>query len=323
MRLLTGVKPTGGLHIGNYFGAVKNFLDLQRNYESFLFIADYHGFINQQNPDELKSNILEIAADYLAIGLNPSTIIFKQSDVPEVTELAWIFNCLITVPYLERAHAYKNAISKGIKPTVGLFDYPSLMAADILIYESDVVPVGKDQKQHLEITRDIAQKFNQKFGQTFNLPKPIINQDTETIIGLDGRKMSKSYHNTISLFEEKEDLVKKVRSIVTDSKGVNESKDPDQCPIFALHRLFSQDILPELEKRYRIGDIGYKESKDILIENMEKFIAPLRRKREEIISNPEEIKEILRRGAKKARMVAQKKIKEVREKIGVELNYVT
>ena len=318
MRLLTGIRPTGQLHIGNYFGAVKNFLDLQKEYESFLFVADYHGFISQQDPKNLQQGILEIAADYLSLELEPSTIIFKQSDVPEVTELTWIFNCLITVPYLERAHAYKDALNKGAKPTVGLFDYPTLMSSDILIYEADVVPVGKDQKQHLEIARDIAQKFNQKFGETFHLPKPIIIQNTEIVAGLDGRKMSKSYHNTIKLFEEKDDLIKKIRSIVTDSKRVDEPKDPDQCPVFALHQLFSQDILSELKNRYLTGNIGYKESKDILIENIEKFIAPLREKRKEIIAQPERIKEKLREGAEKVRPIAQKKIKEVREKIGVE-----
>ncbi|HHD92204.1 MAG TPA: tryptophan--tRNA ligase [Candidatus Portnoybacteria bacterium] len=318
MRLLTGIRPTGQLHIGNYFGAVKNFLDLQKEYESLLFVADYHGFISQQDPKNLQQGILEIAADYLSLELEPSTIIFKQSDVPEVTELTWIFNCLITVPYLERAHAYKDALNKGAKPTVGLFDYPTLMSSDILIYEADVVPVGKDQKQHLEIARDIAQKFNQKFGETFHLPKPVIIQNTEMVTGLDGRKMSKSYHNTIKLFEEKDDLIKKIRSIVTDSKRVDEPKDPDQCPVFALHRLFSQDILPELKERYLAGNIGYKESKDILIENIEKFIAPLREKRKEIIAQPEKIKEKLREGAEKVRPITQKKIKEVREKIGVE-----
>ncbi len=319
MRLLTGIRPTGQFHIGNYFGAIKNFLFWQKKYESFLFIADYHGFISQQNPEGLKNGILETATEYLALGLESSTVIFKQSDVPEVAELAWIFNCLLTVPYLERAHAYKDALNKGAKPTVGLFDYPALMAADILIYESNFVPVGKDQKQHLEITRDIAQKFNQKFGQTFILPEPIITSETEVIPGLDGQKMSKSYHNTISLFEEKENLIKKIRSIKTDSKGVDEPKDPNQCPIFALHRLFSQNILPELKDRYLTGNIGYKESKDILTENMEKFIAPLREKRKEIINQPEIIKNKLKEGAAKVRPIAQSKLKEVREKIGMEI----
>ena len=238
-RLLSGIKPSGILHIGNYFGAVKQFVDLQDTHESFIFIADFHAITTVQNKEELSKNILNITMDYLACGLDPKKVcLFKQSDLPEVTELTWYFNCITTVPYLERATAYKDAKAKSKEANVGLFDYPILMAADILIQDADMVPVGSDQKQHVEYARDTAQKFNNAFGETFKLPEPLILKEVAVVPGIDGRKMSKSYGNTIPLFGTDEQIRKAIMSIVTDSKSPDEPKNPEECNIFAIHKLF-------------------------------------------------------------------------------------
>jgi tryptophanyl-tRNA synthetase len=281
-------------------------------------IADYHALIVAQDATQLRNDIFDLAADYLAIGLDPEKVsIFQQSAISEHTELGWIFNCITTMPYLQRAHSYKDATAKGKEISVGLFDYPMLMAADILMYDTDVVPVGQDQKQHVEFTRDTAEKFNRLFGETFKLPKDLILEDVGVLPGLDGRKMSKSYGNHIPLFAEPAELKKLVMSIQTDSKGVEELKDPDTCNVFALHKLFSTDQLAEIRERYLKGGLGYKESKDILFENMDKFLAPLRERRKEIIADPQKIKDILEIGASKAKEVAERKMAEVRKKIGV------
>ncbi len=316
--LLSGIKPTGRPHIGNYFGAMKQFVDMQNDYKSYIFIANYHALTTVSNKKELEESSIDIALDYLAIGIDPQkTTIFLQSDVPEVTELAWIFNCVTTMPFLMRAHAFKDAEAKNKEVNVGLFDYPVLMASDILIQNSDIVPVGKDQKQHVEIARDTAEKFNRIFGETFKLPKHKILEDVETVPGIDGRKMSKSYNNTIPLFSEDDDIKKIVMSIVTDSKMPDEQKNPEECNIFALHKLFSVDILNELEKRYEKGDIGYKESKEILAENIIKFITPFREKRSELEKNKDEVLAILKNGGEIARGNARIKMQEVKEKVGL------
>ena len=318
--LLSGVKPTGTVHIGNYFGAMRQFVDLQNEYNSFFFIADYHALTSVSDGTLLHKLSLDIAMDYLAIGLDPrKATLFLQSDVPEVAELTWIFNTITTVPYLSRAHAFKDAEAKNKEVNVGLFDYPILMAADILAYDADVVPVGLDQKQHVEIARDTAQKFNRLFGETFKIPEPMILEEVKTVPGTDGRKMSKSYGNTITLFAEDDEIKKAVMSIPTDSKGVNEPKDPDTCNVFALHKLVSVNELPELRERYIKGNIGYKESKDILLKNMIAFIAPLRERRKEIARNPEEVLRILKEGGVVARELARKKMDEVRKKVGLGL----
>ena len=319
--LISGIKPTGNVHIGNYFGAMKQFVDMQNAYESFLFIANYHALTTPQKKDELEKNSLDLAASYLAVGLDPKkSTLFLQSDVPEVTELAWIFNSITTMPYLMRAHAYKDAEAKQKEVSVGLFDYPLLMAADILIQNANIVPVGADQKQHVEIARDTAEKFNRLFGDTFVIPEPLILEDVKTIVGTDGQKMSKSYGNTIGLFAEYEEIKKGVMSIPTDSKGVNESKDPEKCNVFALHKLFTEkEELENLRNRYEKGGIGYKESKDILIENIEKLIKPLRAKKKEILANPEELKIILKNGGEEARERAMLMMGKIREKIGLSL----
>lgn len=316
--LLSGVKPTGTVHIGNYFGAMRQFVDRQDDYRQFIFIANYHALTSVSDGELLRKLTLDLAMDYLAIGVDPKkTTIFLQSDVPEVTELAWIFNTLTTVPYLSRAHAFKDAEAKNKEVNVGLFDYPILMAADILMYGVDVVPVGLDQKQHIEIARDTAQKFNRTFGETFKIPEPIILEEVKTVPGTDGRKMSKSYGNVIGLFASDEEIKKAVMSIPTDSKGVEEPKDPSECKVFALHELFPGDDLEELRARYKKGGIGYKESKDLLVAKIIAFIAPMRARREEIARDPEAVLKILKEGGEVARGVAEKAMSDVREKVGL------
>src|SRR3990167_3684395 len=253
--LLSGVKPTGRPHIGNYFGAMKQFVDLQDGYECLFMIADYHALNFIQNKEEMHDNIVDLTLDYLAIGLNPKTsVIFRQSDVPAHTELAWIFDTITTMPYLMRAHAFKDAEAKDKEISVGTFNYPMLMAADILLYDTDVVPVGQDQKQHVEYARDTAQKFNRIFGETFKLPEPFILPHVETVPGTDGRKMSKSYGNTIPLFATDEEIKKAVMSIPTDSKGVDEPKNPDESIIFSIHKLLlDADKLKDLRTKYEKG----------------------------------------------------------------------
>ena len=243
--LLSGIQPSGVLHIGNYFGAMKQFVLLEEEFDTYISIVNYHALTSNTPQSLLIESTKNAILDHLAIGLNPESI-FLQSDIPEVTELAWIFNNLITVPYLSRAVAYKEKVDKGLEATVGLFDYPVLMAADILIMDADVVPVGQDQKQHVEIARDIAEKFNNRYGELFTLPKPRILKEVAVVPGIDGQKMSKSYGNTIPLFAEDDEIERLVMRIVTDSKGEKEEKDPDKDTVFALHALFSADEIDEI-----------------------------------------------------------------------------
>ncbi len=310
--LLSGVKPTGRPHIGNYFGAMKQFVDLENSgdYDCRLFIANYHALNQIQNGEELRQLTLDLALDYLAIGLDPNkSIIFKQSDVLEHTELAWIFDTIVTMPYLMRAHAYKDAETKNKEINVGTFNYPVLMAADILLYDTDVVPVGQDQKQHVEYARNIAEKFNHIFGETFKLPEDLILENVATIPGTDGRKMSKSYDNTIPLFSTKDEITKIVMSIVTDSgAGLPEN-------VYAIHKLFKN--LKELELFYHENFGKYKVLKEALIEDIDMFIKPLREKRHELTKNIDAVHQILRIGGEKAKEIASKKMFTVKQKIGV------
>lgn len=316
-RLVSGIKPTGDIHIGNYFGAMKQFLDLQYKYESFIFVADYHALNQIYDGEKISKNSYEIIKAYLSIGLDPEKVIFfKQSDISIVTELCWILNCFTSLGLLKRAHAYKDAVAKKQPVNMGLFDYPVLMAADILIYKSDIVPVGQDQKQHLEITQEIARIFNKHYGNLFKIPQPFIKKDVAVVPGTDGRKMSKSYNNVIGLFDDEATVKRKVFSIVTDSKGVNEPKNPETCNVFALHKLFSQDIIDDLEKRYRKGNISYQESKEILAENINRFLLPIRQKKKELDQRPDYIDKILKNGAEKAYSIAQETLKEVKKAIG-------
>lgn len=309
------------MHLGNYFGAIKQFVDLQNNYDSFVFIADLHAITTVHNKEELSQNIINIALDYLACGLDPEKVcLFKQSDVAEVTELAWYFNCITTMPYLERATAYKDAKAKEKEVNVGLFDYPILMAADILIYDAEVVPVGQDQKQHVEYARDTAQKFNNLFGETFNIPEPLILKDVAIVPGTDGKKMSKSYKNTIPLFGTDEEIKKAVMKIITDSKTPEESKDPEICNIFKLHKLFlNKEELNELSSRYTKGGLSYKESKEMLYEEIVRFIKPMKERREMYMKDLDKVKEILKNGADRAKIEALKKMNIIRNKVGVNI----
>ncbi|MBU6232374.1 tryptophan--tRNA ligase, partial [Patescibacteria group bacterium] len=288
--LLSGVKPTGRPHIGNYFGAMKQFVDAQTlgQYECHLFIADYHALNLIQNAEEMRRLTLDLAIDYLAIGLDPAkSLIFKQSDVSAHTELAWIFDTIVTMPYLMRAHAYKDAEAKGKEVSVGTFNYPVLMAADILLYDTDVVPVGQDQKQHIEYARDIAQKFNNAFGQTFKLPEPLILEQVATVPGIDGQKMSKSYNNTIPLFASREEIQKAVMAIVTDSSGGLPAN------VYNIHKLFKSEA--GLKPFYETNRGKYKVLKEALIEDIDAFIKPLRDKREKIAGDVKKVQEILAR----------------------------
>lgn len=320
-RLLSGIQPSGTIHIGNYFGAIKQFVDLQNEYDSMVFIADLHAITTIQNKEELTGNIINVALDYLACGLDPKKVcLFKQSDIPEVTELAWYFNCITTMPFLERATSYKDANQKAKEVNVGLFDYPVLMAADILIEDADIVPVGADQKQHVEYARDIAQKFNNTYGETFKLPEPLILKNVSIVPGIDGRKMSKSYKNTIPLFGTDEEIKKAVMKIVTDSKLPEEPKDPETCNIFAIHKLFLKtDELEALRDKYTKGGLGYKDSKDMLYNEIISFIKPMREKREMYAKDLDKVREILNNGAKKVKENVEKKMNIIRDKVGVKI----
>jgi tryptophanyl-tRNA synthetase len=309
--LLSGIQPSGKPHIGNYFGMMRQLLAEQEEHQVYFLIVDYHAMTTLKEPKAMRENITGVLLDYLALGLDPAkSIIFKQSDVSEHTELAWIFETLTMVPYLERAHAYKDAKDNGNKElNVGLFNYPLLMAADILLYSPDIIPVGQDQKQHIEIARDTATKFNNVFGETFKLPEDMIMKNVAVVPGTDGRKMSKSYGNTIPLFASYDELKKAVMGIVTDSSG--------EVPVnvYAIHKLLRPEA--ELKKIYEEKAGRYKELKELLLEDLEKFIAPLRERRAALEKNIPQALAILREGGEKAKQIAAKKMAEVREKIGV------
>jgi len=307
-KLFTGLQPSGALHLGNYFGALKPFVELSREYDSMLMVADYHALTSLRNADEMRKNILGIAKDYVAAGIDPrKSVIFKQSDVPEHTELSWIFQCLVSVAFLQQAHAYKDKVAKGLEANAGLFAYPMLMAADILLYDTDVVPVGQDQRQHVEYAREAAAKFNNAFGETFKEPQERILESIAVVPGTDGKKMSKSYGNTIPLFGTKEEIAKAVMSIVTDSKA----ESPEN--VYAIHALVKERN--ELTELYKANKGKYKVLKEALIEDIEKLIAPMREKRDSI--SDAEIKKVLKEGAERARERASKKMEDVRNKIGV------
>lgn len=309
-RLLTGLQPSGQLHIGNYFGALKSFVDSYGQYESYLMVVDYHALTTLKDPAQLRENILSVVADYLAAGVDPSqAVIFKQSDVQEHTELAWIFETLVTVPFLMQSHAYKDKVAKGMEPNAGLFNYPMLMAADILLYDIDIVPVGQDQRQHIEYAREAAAKFNAAYGQTFKEPKERINDDVATVPGTDGKKMSKSYGNTIPLFGSRDEIAKAVMSIVTDSSG----KRPEN--VYSIHKLLRTE--PELASLYESNSGNYKALKEALIEDLDALIAPMREKRNSLTH--EDIIAVLKGGGASAKEQASAKMRDVREKVGVGL----
>ena len=319
MRILSGLQPSGVLHIGNYFGMMRPAIALQAEGEAFYFIADYHALTSVRDPKTLRENSRRVALDFLACGLDPErAALFRQSDVPQVTELAWILSTVAPMGLLERAHSYKDKLARGMAATVGLFDYPVLMAADILIYDSDIVPVGKDQKQHIEITRDLAVKMNEAFGQIFKLPEPRIQAATEVVPGIDGQKMSKSYGNNIDIFGNEKETRKRIMSIVTDSTPVEAPKDPSRSTIVQLYSLVaSNNEIAEMRERFQKGGAGYGDFKKQLFEKLWNYFAPMRKRREEILADKSYIDNALARGAKRANEVADVVMERVRAALGL------
>jgi len=320
-RILSGIQPSGTLHIGNYFAMMKPMIELQNENELFCFIVNYHALTSSPNPDDLRKNTLEAAMDFIALGLDPvKSYFWVQSDISLVTELTWILSCNTSLGLLERSHSYKDKLAKGLTPNSGLFTYPILMAADILLYQAEIIPVGKDQKQHLEITRDIALKFNNSYGDIFTIPEPSISNEIAVIPGIDGQKMSKSYGNTISIFEEEKSLRKKVMKIVTDSTPVESPKNPDTCNLFAMYKLFAdKEKIENLRDRYTSGGTGYGDIKKELFALIWEYFAPYREKRNELAGESGEIKKILKSGAEKTSEIAKQTILDVKKAVG--LNY--
>jgi tryptophanyl-tRNA synthetase len=321
VRTLTGIQPSGSLHIGNYFGAMRPAIEAQARGECFYFIADYHSMTSLFDPAERRRNTLDVALDWLACGLDPKHSVFwRQSDVPEVTELMWLLGTLTPMGLLERAHSYKDKTAKGISPNFGLFAYPVLMAADILLYDTQRVPVGKDQKQHLEMTRDIAIKFNQTYGETFVVPEAEIREDIAVIPGLDGQKMSKSYGNTIDIFGDEKSTRKKIMGIVMDSRPPAEPKpDADKNLAIQLLKLFApSEVATDYENRLRAGGLGYGDLKKALFEHYWTYYAPARAKRVELAANLDHVNTILRDGAERARTAARTVLERARKASGLE-----
>lgn len=320
MRILTGLQPSGKLHVGNYFGAMEPAVRLQDEGEAFYFIADYHAMTTTQDPAALRENVRELAIDFLACGLDPGrAVFFRQSAVPEVNELAWILSTICPMGLLNKCHSYKDKTAQGIAPHHALFAYPVLMAADILLYDSNKVPVGKDQKQHLEVTRDLAVKLNETFGEgTVVLPDAIIREDTAVVIGLDGRKMSKSYHNTLPIFGEEKPLKKLVMKITTDSTPLESPKPTENSTILALYKLFAS----EADYQVMVGDherggVGYGDLKKRLAEAYWDFFAPMRERRAEIVADPGYVDQVLAAGAERARGQAEAVLDRVRRAVGL------
>ncbi len=318
-KILSGIQPTGRLHIGNYFAMMKPMIEFQHNHELFCFIVNYHALTTVTDGNELMHNTLSAAMDFLALGIDPDKCHFwAQSDIPEVAELTWILSCHTSLGLLERSHSYKDKVAKGIVPNCGLFSYPVLMAADILLYQAEKIPVGRDQKQHIEITRDIAERFNSVYGETFVLPEPLISDDVAIIPGIDGQKMSKSYDNAIYIFDDEKTLKKKIMRIVTDSTPVEEPKDPEKCNVFAIYKLFAdKNQLEEMRSKYLKGGTGYGEVKKELFALIWEYFREARKTRETLEKNPDEIRNILKKGALKTRTLAVKTLDDVKKKIGL------
>jgi len=321
LRILSGIQPSGTIHIGNYFGMIKKMIDSQNDGELFAFIASYHALTSVKDKEFLKKNIFEAAVNFLALGMDPNKSTFwVQSDVPEVLELYWILSNHTPMGLLERAHSYKDKTAKGIASNHGLFSYPVLMAADILLFDSNIVPVGKDQIQHVEMARDIANTFNNTYGDILTMPISKIDENVQSVPGTDGAKMSKSYGNTIDMFGTKKSIKKQVMKIVTDSKELDEIKQWENCNIYTLCKLFmDEDELLALQKRYNTPGEGYGHFKLTLLDKINEYFAPYEEKREYLMNHPDEVKEILAIGAKKAQRIAKNKMSIIRESVG--LNY--
>ncbi len=319
MRVLSGIQPSGSLHLGNYFGMMKKMIDYQEHQELYCFIANYHAMTSVSDGKALATGTLEAAANFLAMGLDPEKSVFwVQSDIPEVQELTWILSNFTPMGLLERCHSYKDKVAKGIAANHGLFAYPVLMSADILLFQGETVPIGKDQKQHVEVTRDIAIKFNNHYGETFTLPEPEIDAQVATVPGLDGQKMSKSYKNTIDLFLDEKPLRKQIMRIVTDPTPVEDPKDPDSCNVFQIYRLFlDKEQETALRQRYQAGGLGYGEVKQELFETVRDFFAPYTERRKELLADKDGLRKVLADGAQKARYAASKTLRKVRKKTGL------
>lgn len=319
MRVLSGIQPSGRLHIGNFFGAMRQHLQFQAEHNCFYFIADYHALTSNPAPDDVAGHTLDVAMDYIALGLDTEkTIFWRQSDVPEVTELTWLLSCITPMGLLQRCTSYKDKVAQGLSPNHGLFAYPVLQAADILIYQSDLVPVGADQKQHIEVTRDIAIRFNSTYGEIFTVPKDHIIESVAVVPGVDGRKMSKSYGNTIEIFEPETSVRKKIMRIVTDSVPVEEPKNPEKCNVFALLKLVaSSDELSEWENKYRLGGLGYGQAKKRLAELIIDYFKPFRQKRAELENDMDYVKAVLANGAERAKAVAGETLEKARQAVGL------
>ncbi len=319
MRVLSGIQPSGSLHIGNYLGMMKPMISYMETSELFVFIVNFHALTSVNDREKLAVGTLEAAADFMALGLDPDRCFFwVQSDVPEVVELSWILTCITPMGLLERCHSYKDKIAKGISPNHGLFAYPVLMAADILLYQSNVVPVGKDQQQHIEVTRDIALKFNHTFGETFVIPEGEISDDVATVPGIDGQKMSKSYDNTIEIFLDEKTLRKKVMSIKTDSTPVDQPKDPETCNLFQIYRHFApKDRVVEVLRLYEEGGAAYGAIKKELAGILWDYFSDHRKDRERLLKDPGYVRDVLAKGAEKARAIAVKTMEDVRSRVGV------
>ncbi len=319
MRVLSGIQPSGALHLGNFFGMMKKMIEYQEHEDLFCFIANYHAMTSVSDGKALAKGTLEAAASFLALGMDPEKSTFwVQSDLPEVQELTWALSNFTPMGLLERCHSYKDKVAQGISPNHGLFAYPVLMAADILLFQSDRVPVGKDQKQHLEVARDIAIKYNNEYGEVFVVPEPEIDDNVATVPGLDGRKMSKSYGNTIDLFQDEKALRKQIMRIVTDPTPVEEPKKPDTCNLFQVYRLFLDESgIAELRERYLTPGLRYGDVKQELFEVVRDFFTPYTEKRKELLADPDGLRKTLAMGAEKARYVANKTMRKVRKKAGL------
>ncbi len=319
MRILTGIQPSGIPHIGNYFGAIRQTVEMQNKGENFLFIADYHALTTYPKAEDLRSNVMNLALSWLACGVDPErTVFFRQSDIPEVCELSWILSTFSPVGLMERAHSYKDKVAKGFEANCGLFTYPILMSADILLYRANLVPVGKDQKQHLEIARDLALKFNNRFGDILTIPEELIPEEVAVVPGIDGQKMSKSYNNTIPIFDKEKALRKVIMSVVTDSKGLEEPKDPDTCNVYALYKLVATpEELQEMRERMQAGNYGYGHAKQALFEKLWAYFEPMRKRREELENNLDYVRDLLKQNGEKARNEAAILLSKVREAVGL------
>ena len=319
MRVLSGIQPSGALHIGNYFGAIRQYVALQEGNDAYYFVADYHALTSVRNAETLRKYVFDVIVDLLALGLDPDrATLFVQSDVPETTELAWMLSTVTPMGWLEKCVSYKDKVQQGLPSEHGLFAYPVLQAADILLYDADLVPVGQDQKQHLEITRDIAERFNHVYGNVFKLPKPYILDSVAVVPGVDGRKMSKSYDNTIEIFDDPKTILKKAKKIVTDSTPVEAPKNPDTCNVFQLYKHFAPaGDLKEVERRYREGGIGYGEMKTRLAESIAMAFAPARERRADLVAHPDRVAEVRKAAARKAQATARIVLDRAREACGV------